>query len=417
MRLYTPFTKPEKQETSPGAAPLLAHLAERCHEFDFFQAVRLLDVEFGKQEYPRIGYSESRRGDSIHFGQRPFLDFAPRTLDFWSEQPVESCRFEKPVLLVFFLGFFGPNGPLPLHLTEHAMACEHRGDFCFSNFANIFQHRFLSFFYRAWAGCRLAVDFDRQDRQRFGRFIGSLGGSPDALGDRTGTDRQLTPDPIPATDSSIKTGGNAIAPPRLRKSVRENWPRLFFAGRLSSRSRNADGLASILSVYFGVTAEVKTFIGRWLDLPPGSESRLGSRAGSALLGQALILGTRIWDCQGSFRIRLGPLKYSQLERLLPGTSGAARLRKWVTEYAGPELHWDVQLILAKEEIPPTLLNGECRLGLTTFLYSSPASGAELLWSRVLRSKTPIRGSADVHNVETIFVNLLRNSMRAKMETN
>ena len=50
-------------------------------------------------------------------------------------------------------GVFGPNGALPLHLTEVAYSREHQADDpAFSDFVNAFQHRFASLFYRAWAG-------------------------------------------------------------------------------------------------------------------------------------------------------------------------------------------------------------------------------------------------------------------------
>ena len=44
----------------------------------------------------------------------------------------------------------------------------------------------------------------------------------------------------------------------------------------------------------------------------------------------------------------------------------------VRSYAGDEYAWDVQLILAKDQIPPVVLGGEQRLGLTTWLIGEQA---------------------------------------------
>ena len=128
-------------------------LASAPFEFDFFTGVsecwRLRHV----QDMPRVGESISPRQDPVRFGQNPSLAFAPATLESFS--PATDGLPAR--LQVYFLGLFGPNGPLPFHLTEfaHERLHAHR-DPSLTRFLDVFHHRMLSLFYRAWANSRKA---------------------------------------------------------------------------------------------------------------------------------------------------------------------------------------------------------------------------------------------------------------------
>src|SRR5688572_20736283 len=125
--------------------PLMAKLKSSPQMFDFFAAVRQIQSHF--QEKSRIGRSLAPSQDPVRFGQSPFLEFAPSTLE------AVQVREDKPtVLFSRHFGLFGPNGPLPLCLTEYARdRILHHGDKTFTAFCNVFHHRLISFFFRAWA--------------------------------------------------------------------------------------------------------------------------------------------------------------------------------------------------------------------------------------------------------------------------
>lgn len=364
-----------RREAELDQAEIFARLEGLPHQFDFFQAVRRLETWAAELGFPRIGYSQSRAGDPIHFGQRPFLEFAPRTIDFCNRQATDECRFARPVMLVYFLGLFGPNGPLPLRLTQLALERQRRGDYTITNFANALQHRFLCFFYRAWSCTRVAVDLDRPENQRFAGFVASVfGGGALPLQNRAlefqlgyRKKRAVPEEPQPAVTPTRH------APGRNGEWTRRtaDWPKLYFAGRLACPTRNAEGLQAIIEEYFQLPALVLTFFGRYIALPPGSVCRLGLTPDASLMGQSLFAGESIWDCQMSFRLRLGPMTLADLERMLPGGASLERLKRWVFEYLSYELSWDVQLILHKDEVPETRLGSTGRLGWTTFLKSRP----------------------------------------------
>ena len=311
---------------------LIQKLLERPYAFDFFLAVRLLESR--RPELPRVGFSVSPSEDPVRFWQKPTLRFAPAALD--SVRPGGADSTLR--MAVNFFGLFGPNAPMPPHITEYVLERElHFKDPTITAFFNLFNHRLLSLFYRAWAASQKAVDLDRPADQRFATYIGSLFG----VGMEALQNRDAVPD-------------NA---------------KLYFAGRLSSQTRNAEGLEAILREYFHIPAEVQPFTGRWLSLPPDSVCRLGESPESGTLGVNTIVVSRFWDCQLSFRTKFGPMKLQDYERMLPKGDAFERLRYWVMNYCGEHFFWDAQLVLRADEVPPTRLGQSTRLGWTSWIQT------------------------------------------------
>ncbi|OYU89442.1 MAG: type VI secretion protein, partial [Burkholderiales bacterium PBB5] len=127
-------------------ATLMAALASEPWRFDFFQALRQIDAR--QPQRPRLGTARRPADEAVRLGQTPAMSFAPATLH-GLRQPEGGG---VPRIDVRFFGLFGPNGPLPLHLTEYARERQlHHGDETLARFADLFHHRLLLLFYRAWA--------------------------------------------------------------------------------------------------------------------------------------------------------------------------------------------------------------------------------------------------------------------------
>ena len=313
-------------------------LAERLgrapYRFHFYQAVRLL--ENYHREKPRVGNSIKPAQDPVRFAQEPSLAFASSSITaYHPDTEAGPAR-----LMVSFLGLLGPNGPMPLHLTEHARnRLLNHSDATFARFLDVFNHRMASLFYRAWANSQAAVSFDRPDEDHFTRYVGSMFG----LG----------------MDSF-----------RHRDTV-QDLAKLYYSGRLSSHTRNPEGLASILSEYFNLEVEIEQFIGHWIELPYDSVCRLGESPWTGSLGTTTVLGTKIWDCQQKFRVKLGPMHYNDYQRMLPGGDSFMRMVAWVSHYVGDELSWDVELVLCAKDVPTTSLGVCGELGWSTWVSSQP----------------------------------------------
>ena len=145
-------------ETSDRPTPtdLVDQFEQTPFAFDFFRAIRLLEARHPTST--RLGTSLDPREDPIRFGQTPSHAFAPSALEAFRRG-----QGDRPgKMLVRFFGLFGPNGPLPSHITEYAHERQLQAhDNTFVEFCNVFHHRLLSLFYRAWAVNQKSVDFDR----------------------------------------------------------------------------------------------------------------------------------------------------------------------------------------------------------------------------------------------------------------
>jgi type VI secretion system protein ImpH len=322
---------PASSESAPRKLTSFEHqLATTPHEFEFYQVMRLLEALHKKR--PRFGRSARPSEDVLRLAQEPSVDHSPASLAGYEKG--EEGRPDR--LLVHFFGLFGTDGPLPLHLTEYARdRRRNHHDPTFGRFVDLFHHRSLSLFYRAWADVRPTISFDRPEQDRFGEYMASLIG----LGTLGLRDRDAMPD----------------------------LTKLHFAGHLASQTKHAEGLASILSAFFTMPVRVEGFVTSWLRLPASDYTRLSGGAAIAGLGQSALLGARVRSRQDKFRIIFGPLTLSEYERLLPGGLSFHRLIPIVRNYAGDVLIWDVNLILKQDEVPPTRLGQQGRLGWTTWL--------------------------------------------------
>ncbi len=147
---------------------LLASLQQQPFHYGFYAALRQLECLYKNK--PRIGYSRKPSDDAVRFGQEPSMQFAPSALASFEAKEGKLLK-----LKVLFFGVFGPNGPLPLHLTEYARSrIRNSKDDTFAEFTDMFHHRLLSLFYRAWADKEPTVQYDRPDKDRFAFYVASL---------------------------------------------------------------------------------------------------------------------------------------------------------------------------------------------------------------------------------------------------
>ncbi len=326
----------DEDRAETHALSLFEELAREPFRFGFFPTLRFLECAF--RDKPRVGSSVRLADDPIRLAQEPSLAFAPATLSTFEPGSEDAA----PRLSVFFLGLFGPNGPLPLHLTEYARSRQRNSDDpTFARFADVFHHRMLSLFYKAWAISQPTVSLDRPEEDRFGTYVASLIG----LGMRELRDRDALPD----------------------------HAKLHFAGHLSCQTKHRSGLRSFLRAFFEIPVDIEPFIGQWLRLPHRNRCRLGESRATGVLGETLIVGSHIWDCQQRFRIFMGPMGIEEYRGFLPGSEEGSieRLIAAVRNYLGDELAWDVRLILRKEEVPPLRLGEMAQLGWTTWLTGKP----------------------------------------------
>lgn len=276
----------------------------------------------------------------VRFRSRVGLDFPSseiHQIERVNEHDESDTRLE---MMVNFMGMVGVSGVMPTHYTELVLDRIRHRDTALWAFLDIFTHRAVSLFYRAWSKYRFPVAFERGD-DNFTAYLYDIAG--------------------------LGTKGL-----RGRMAV-EDEALLSYAGLIAQLPHSASALENIVSDHFGIEARVEQYSGQWLPIEEADLTNLGVR--NSVLGQSAIVGSSVWDQQSKFRLRLGPLPFNKFRAFLPDGSAHASLRDVVRLFAGDEFDSDVNLVLNKREVPATILTTRAvrrpALGWTTWLKTKP----------------------------------------------
>lgn len=308
---------------------IIERLRQAPWEFEFFPAMRRLEhvCEGGFLAGESIKPSE----EDLRLGQEPHLSFSPASISRFQPRGGDNGYHR---LSVKFFGLLGPNGPLPLRISEYVQnRIQHHGDVTLARFFDMFHHRMLTFFYSAWARNQKAVEYEGDGESRFDRFIGSFAG----YGQPLMRDRDALPDEA----------------------------KFSYAGLMASSTSAPSGLEQCIADYFDVPVELEEFVGEWMVVPRNERCQLGST--NANLGKGAMMGERVWNCQYKFRLKIGPLDMDEFRTLLPGGLGLKEMRAMVHNYVGMELKCELNLLVKAREVPKTRLGQQGRLGWSTWL--------------------------------------------------
>jgi type VI secretion system protein ImpH len=319
-------------------ADVMARLRKEPYTFEFFQAIRLLEHWRGT----RVGHFQDPAREPVRFVAHQSLGFPASDIQevAWDQQP--------PTATVNFMGLTGPSGVLPHVYTE---LIQERGygrkpDNSLRDFLDIFNHRLISLFYRAWKKTHFAAQVDTGEGDAVPGYLRSVVGLQTAgLRDRTAVEDEAF---------------------------------LYYAGLLAAQPRSAVALEQLLADYFGVRVEIEQFVGRWRSLDADSVCTFDDlESPSEMLGGGAVVGDEVWDQQSTIRVCLGPLSREEYERFLPGQRGFVRLRDLTTFFARGHFDFEVQLILRRDDAPGVVVGGE------------GADRVQLGWTTWVRSRTPL----------------------------
>lgn len=319
---------------SPDAERLLDRLFAEPWAFEFFQAVHLLE-RLQTDRAPIGGFGDPRE-EAVRLTTATSVAFPASEI-----QGLER-RDGQPRMAVNFLGLTGPQGMLPLTYSLYVAERGRAGDNAIKEFFGIFDHRVLSLFFRAWEKTHVGVSPAHRSRDWLSTHLFDLLGlSGDALRGR-----------MPFADDVL----------------------LFYTGLLGLPTRPAAGLEQLLEDFFGVPVSIEQFVGAWYPLERATQSELGDESSaSTQLGLGAVAGDEIWDRQSRARIRLGPMSRRQYDEFLPGGSAHEPLRALARLYTNDSIDFDIQLVLARDEVPACRLGGDDVLPLSwcTWLSTKP----------------------------------------------
>jgi type VI secretion system protein ImpH len=288
-----------------------------------------------------VGHDALPGDEVVHFRALAALSFAASPVSQVRQPPAPDGGPEPPPeMVVSFFGLTGPSGVLPQHYTALLLRRVRAKDFALRDFLDVFNHRAVSLFYRAWEKYRLPFAYERARLNPEGGLDLATLALYSLVGLGTGRLRGL----LQVDDEAF----------------------LYYAGHFAHFPRSASALEGLLCDYFALPVRVEQFQGQWLSLAPEDRSRLADAARPRGLNSALgvdaVAGERVWDVQGKFRLRVGPLTYAQFRRFMPLSFGLRPLCEMTRTYVGADIDFDVRLVLRRDEVPWCRLGGGGRDG-------------------------------------------------------
>jgi type VI secretion system protein ImpH len=247
-------------------------------------------------------------------------------------------------MTVNFMGLTGPSGALPYTYSELILERIRVKDHGLAAFFDIFNHRAISLFYRAWQRSRFPVTYSAGPRDLFTRYLLDLIG----LGTEGLRDRQEI----------------------------EDEALLHYVSLVAMQSRSATALEQIIEDYFEVPVEIQQFTGAWYGLDGATQCVMTDvDTPSRQIGGGAVVGDAVWDRQARVRIRLGPLSMERYCDFLPEASAYTALRGLTRFFSNQCLEFELQLVLDRTQAPGAELDFEAtnpvRLGWVSWLKTAP----------------------------------------------
>ena len=298
--------------------------------YDFFQAVR--KIENALETERTLGTTSHPKFDLLRFKQNAELKFHTGAISK-SELNVSQKKLE---MFVNFFGLLGTNSPMPYFFTEHIIDMAREGNTSLIDFLDIFQHRMLSFFYRAWAVNQQCVSYENNKEDHFKEYIYSI------------------------ISENYQHNRNESSLPEDSK--------IYYSGHLIHAEKKSESVRAILNSYFDVPVTINEFEPFWLDIPDESNFRLGGSSENGCLGRSTFAGEKTYNCTMKYKIIIGPMKYKKYKSMLPGTLGYRNLIDWLDHCTPHELTWEVQFTLESNEVP--YFDSKAALGYSSWLLSS-----------------------------------------------
>jgi type VI secretion system protein ImpH len=323
---------------------LIESLETHPEQYDFFQAVRLLQLSLHHSSHID---PESALGEEISF-------FSSLSLSFPSGE-IESLRIKLPTiddesphsdplpskryrLCPTMIGLTGPLGALPVVYTQGLSAqVTVKQDSAAASFLDLFNNRLISLFFKAATRYSLPLQYELKGRHAYLDHLHALTG--------------YTP-----TQSSEPTIDEAFAQ---------------FGGLIQGQQVSGESLRQVLSSYLNEDVSIDQFIPEWFDIPDDQRTCLGGSF--AQLGQSTFCGARVLQIDSRIRLNIGPLSQQHYDALLPHGKTYRAMKQLLTRWCSPTTSIEVVLVLDKDAVQAAQLanNTNRSLGQGLFLLSKP----------------------------------------------
>lgn len=235
---------------------VVENLRDEPWRFEFFEAVRLLhliqrlDSKFlDTDDLTPLNFLTYRSNLSLNFPASEIQDLA--LIEREAEEDPKGAPIVSSTMTVNFMGLIGPSGALPRHYTELLLNRRLRyKDEVAHKFFDLFNHRAISLFVKAWEKYRFYISYERDNSQNFMRYLLDLVGM--------GTN---------GLQGRLEVAGKGTKDEVLA----------YYSGLNAQQPHSAITLEAILRDYFQVDVQVMQFQGCWLRLEPDQFTRIGKK--------------------------------------------------------------------------------------------------------------------------------------------
>jgi type VI secretion system protein ImpH len=341
----------EKRRFEPG---VIERLFAEPHRFEYFQAVRMLELWLKRNGVPH----EGAVANFLRFQNSTSLTFPASQLEALQPEPREIGRDARSLgealrraelkyirITPAFMGMLGMTGSLPAHYTEriaaHQLADRDDGP---RAFLDTFSNRALALFYEAWRKYRLELKYQLNGKDAFLPLLLALAGAGHA-----------------SLQQRMGEGSDGLLDESLG----------YFCAAMLHRPVSAGSIARVMAEYFGHPVRLEQFVGNWYELPLAQQSTLGGA--NVVLGASAVVGARAWQRDLRMRLTVGPLDRAGFDDFLPGGKAARVLAKLLAMFTGLTLEYEIELVLRAADVQGISLASERsggRLGWDSFLGDS-----------------------------------------------
>ncbi len=296
-----------------SGASLKEVLSEKGSRFNFYQAVRLLQL--GRKKSKEPGEGENLDAESARFKSEALMGFPP--------SDVVDIVFPKdssiPVVKMASFGIAGNFGPLPIPYTMEMLERVSYGDTAMRDFLDIFNHRLVSLLYQIRKKNRLGLVTKSPEETDMAFYLYSLLGL-----------------------STSKVKG------RMKFEERSL---LLFTGLLQKKPLSSASFEKVVSGYFEFPIKLTPFVGQRESLKNEHKVFLGENGQNQILGKDTTIGETYWDQHRKVELELGPLSYRQFHQFLGLRKGRQTLKDFSNFLIGPHTGFDARLAIRQKDIP------------------------------------------------------------------
>ena len=323
--------------TNGTSASDLKRLSQTIRRYSLFQAVPLI-IEQLRKANPDID-AESVQ-DLLEFQANPGMGFPGSDID--SLQFFEEYGQQRARLTLNLSSLSGSSSPLPAFYSEQALG-DSMSAKTTRSFLDVFHHRLHRLIFPVWRKYRYDASFTNGAQDPFSSQLFALIG---------------------------------LAGEEVRSTEELNWKRLFpYLGLLSLRAHSAALIESVLRYYF---KHASLFIEQCMERSVVIVERQRSFLGrvNSRLGEDGVLGERVCDRGGKFRIHIRQLGWDRFHEFLPIGSGFGSLAALVRFTLRDQLDYDIRLELRQDEIRELRIGNSncCHLGWSSWLGHERADG-------------------------------------------